>query len=330
MCPSASTTPPAILVPPMSIPTLSTALLPLRARRAGAATAPCSLVARGASVHTPAGADRRAPARIDSNADLPENPAGTEGVAVVQFEVPAIVPADPQANVTDLLVERVKATPQLALFAVPDGDGWRDITAAEFHTSGHRPGQGLRRRRHRARRQGRLHRPHHLRLDARRLRAVLRRRRHGADLRDQLPRADRVEPHRLGRHRLHHRVGRPLRAPRRGARRRCRSSARCGRCTRGDLDKLVEQGKDVTDDEIERRRNIANGADIATLIYTSGSTGRPKGCVLTHSNFVELMPQLGQGAEARSSRRPAHRRCCSSRPRTSSRASSRSSTSTRA
>ena len=53
---------------------------------------------------------------------------------MVQFEVPAIVPADPQANVTDLLVERVKATPQLALFAVPDGDGWRDITAAEFHT----------------------------------------------------------------------------------------------------------------------------------------------------------------------------------------------------
>ncbi|MET1042985.1 MAG: AMP-binding protein, partial [Microbacteriaceae bacterium] len=57
---------------------------------------------------------------------------------------------------------------------------------------------------------------------------------------------------------------------------------------RGDLDKLVEQGKGVSDEEIERRRNLANGADIATLIYTSGSTGRPKGCVLTHSNFVEL------------------------------------------
>ena len=53
---------------------------------------------------------------------------------MVQFEVPAIVPADPQANITDLLVERVKATPQLALFAVPDGDGWRDITAADFHS----------------------------------------------------------------------------------------------------------------------------------------------------------------------------------------------------
>ena len=52
--------------------------------------------------------------------------------AAVQFEVPAIVPADPNANIADLLVERVRATPSLALFAVPDGAGWRDITAAEF------------------------------------------------------------------------------------------------------------------------------------------------------------------------------------------------------
>ena len=51
---------------------------------------------------------------------------------MVQFEVPPIVPADPQANITDLLAERVKKTPQLALFAVPEGDGWRDVTAAEF------------------------------------------------------------------------------------------------------------------------------------------------------------------------------------------------------
>jgi long-chain acyl-CoA synthetase len=56
----------------------------------------------------------------------------------------------------------------------------------------------------------------------------------------------------------------------------------------GDLDKLVASGADVPDEEIERRRNLAVGSDIATLIYTSGSTGKPKGCVLTHSNFVEL------------------------------------------
>ena len=41
--------------------------------------------------------------------------------AAAQFEVPAIVPADPDANISDLLIERVKATPSLALFAVPEG-----------------------------------------------------------------------------------------------------------------------------------------------------------------------------------------------------------------
>ncbi|MET0353486.1 MAG: long-chain fatty acid--CoA ligase, partial [Plantibacter flavus] len=56
----------------------------------------------------------------------------------------------------------------------------------------------------------------------------------------------------------------------------------------GDLDKIAAAGVEVPDEEIERRRNLAVGSDMATLIYTSGSTGRPKGCILTHSNFVEL------------------------------------------
>ena len=51
---------------------------------------------------------------------------------MVQFDTPAVVAPDPQANITDLLVERVKKTPQLALFAVPEGTGWRDITASDF------------------------------------------------------------------------------------------------------------------------------------------------------------------------------------------------------
>ena len=52
---------------------------------------------------------------------------------MTEFTIPAVVPADPDANITDLLVERVKETPNRALFAVPDGSGWRDITAAQFH-----------------------------------------------------------------------------------------------------------------------------------------------------------------------------------------------------
>ena len=207
---------------------------------------------------------------------------------MVQFEVPAIVPADPQANVTDLLVDRVKATPQLALFAVPDGEGWRDITATEFHTqvialakglaaAGIEPGDKV----------GFIARttydwtlvdfalffagavmvpiyetssPTQIAwnlTDSGAIACITESADHSArveEIRAEVPLVRSVwEMH------------------------------------RGDLDKLVDQGKDVTDGEIERRRNIANGSDIATLIYTSGSTGRPKGCVLTHSNFVELI-----------------------------------------
>ncbi|GAA1949004.1 AMP-dependent synthetase/ligase [Microbacterium deminutum] len=206
---------------------------------------------------------------------------------MVQFEVPAIVPADPRANVTDLLVERVKATPQLVLFGVPEGDGWRDVTAAEFQSqvialakgfaaAGIQPGDKV----------GFIARTTYEwtlvdfalfyagavmvpiyetssaaqvawnLTDSGAIGCIVESSEHSArldEVRADLP------------------LIRSVWAMHDGA-----------------LDKLVAEGRDVTDAEIERRRTIANGADIATLIYTSGSTGRPKGCVLTHSNFVEL------------------------------------------
>ncbi len=205
----------------------------------------------------------------------------------VQFEVPAIVPADPTANIADLLVQRVLATPERALFAVPDGGGWRDITAAEFQrqvialakgfvAAGVQPGDKI----------GFIARTTYewtlvdfalfyagavmvpvyetssagqvqwILSDSGAVACITELPDHSArvaEMRAELPLIRDVWA-------MHD----------------------------GVLEELVERGTSVADDEIERRRGIANGSDIATLIYTSGSTGRPKGCVLTHSNFVEL------------------------------------------
>ncbi len=207
--------------------------------------------------------------------------------AAVQFEVPAIVPADPNANIADLLVERVKATPSLALFAVPDGDGWRDITAAEFErevialakgfvAAGIEPGDKV----------GFLARTTYewtlvdfalfyagavmvpvyetssaaqvswILSDSGAIALVVESDEHAArvaEIRSEIPLVREVWS-----------------------------------MASGALDTVRAGGTAVSDDEITRRRGLAVGADIATLIYTSGSTGRPKGCVLTHSNFVEL------------------------------------------
>ncbi len=206
---------------------------------------------------------------------------------MVQFEVPAVVPADPDANISDLLVERVRATPDRALFSLPHGDGWRDLTAAEFQTAvislakgfvaaGIQPGEKV----------GFLARTTYewtlvdfalffagavmvpiyetsspsqiqwIMEDSGAIALLVESPEHFArvdEIRGDLPLVREVWQLHLG-----------------------------------AIDALTTKGASVEDAEIERRRSLAVGSDIATLIYTSGSTGRPKGCVLTHSNFVEL------------------------------------------
>jgi len=199
--------------------------------------------------------------------------------ASVQFEVPAIVPADPNANVADLLVERVKATPSLALFAVPDGDGWRDITAAEFQrqvtalakgfvAAGIQPGEKVA---FIARTTyewslvdfalffaGAVMVPVYETSSAAQISWILSDSGAIAVLSESAEHAARV-------------------AEIRGEVPLIREA---WTMADGALETLRAGGTEVTDAEIERRRNIAVGSDIATLIYTSGSTGRPKGCVL--------------------------------------------------
>ena len=59
---------------------------------------------------------------------------------------------------------------------------------------------------------------------------------------------------------------------------------------------LREAGKNIGDDEIERRRNAVTPSSLATLIYTSGTTGKPKGVQLTHANFLAECGNVVQGA----------------------------------
>ena len=201
--------------------------------------------------------------------------------------VPPVVAPDPEANVTDLLEDTVRQHPDAPLFAVPEGDGWRDISSTEFRrqvvalakgfvAAGVQPGDTV----------GFLCKVRYefslvdfalwyagarmvpvyetsapsqiqwILSDGGATRVIL----EDADLVSRFDEAHGDLP----------------------------SISDVWRIDRGDLDRLVEQGKDVPDDEIERRRALAKGSDLATLIYTSGSTGRPKGTMLTHSNFVEL------------------------------------------
>ena len=204
------------------------------------------------------------------------------------YDMPAIVPADPEANVTDLLVERVRETPNLALFAIPTADGgWSDVTAKEFlgqvtalakgfAAAGIQPGDKI----------GLMCKtsyewtlidfaiwfagavmvpiyetssPAQLQwnLNDSGTVAMI------TETPDHFARFDEAHP------------DLPL-------------ITNVWKLDTGDLDKLAASGVGISDDEIERRRNLASGKDLATLIYTAGTTGKPKGCMLTHSNFVEL------------------------------------------
>ena len=202
-------------------------------------------------------------------------------------EGPLIVPRNPDLNVSDLLERRVKLTPNLALFALPDGDGWRDQSAADFRAAvvalakgfvaaGIQPGDKI----------AFICKTKyewtlvdfaifyagavlvpvydtssplqiHWALQDSGARAILTEEKahfeRFAEVKGNLPGVDLV-----------------------------------WRMDDGALAALVAGGAEIPNEEIERRRSLAKGDDIATLIYTSGSTGRPKGCVLTHSNFAEL------------------------------------------
>ncbi|MBO3664698.1 AMP-dependent synthetase/ligase [Microbacterium stercoris] len=205
---------------------------------------------------------------------------------MIEFSTPPLVRHDPDLNIGGLLADRVRETPDRALFAVPDGDGWRDITARRFEdevialakgfvAAGIQPGDRI----------GFLAKTTYewtlvdfalhyagavmvpvyetsapaqiqwILSDSGAVGLILETAEHFASYEEvaaELPLVNNV-----------------------------------WRMDQDVLAELARSGEAVDDAEIERRRSLAKASDIATIIYTSGSTGRPKGCVLTHANFVD-------------------------------------------
>ncbi len=194
---------------------------------------------------------------------------------------------EPAFNVADLLARRATSTPDLVLFSVPEGDGWRPVTARAFRervvavakgliASGVQPGDRiglLSSTRYEwtlvdfaAWYAGALVVPIYETSSPEQVRWILQDSGASAvvvETAEHFTRVDEVRPD-------------------------LDDVREVWQLHLGDLDKLAATGAGVSDEEVERRRQLAVSSDTATLIYTAGTTGKPKGCVLTHGNFVEL------------------------------------------
>lgn len=206
---------------------------------------------------------------------------------MLEIDVPPVVEPQPSWNATDLLLHRVQTSPDAPLFSLPEGDGWRDVTSAEFLAEVKRLAKGFV--------AAGIEPGDHI--------AFMAQTSYEWTLVDfslwfagavMVPIYETSSASQIAwivenseakgiivQHPEHVEKLSEEAATFEGLRWRFAMFE-------GDLDALRAQGESVSDDELESRRSRANGDDIATLIYTSGSTGRPKGCVLTHANFVEL------------------------------------------
>ena len=204
------------------------------------------------------------------------------------YDIDPIVVSPNESNITDLLLDRFKATPKLPLFAIDKGDGqWLDISTEEFYhqvvalakgliASGIQPGQAV---------------------------AIMSRTRYEWSLVDfaiwfagavSVPIYESSSPTQM--HWIlsdsdsvavfletaeHQDRFEAIKASVPLAR-------QVWRLDQDSIEQLIQRGHDIDDETLEQRRTRAGLYDLATIIYTSGTTGVPKGCELLHRGFVEL------------------------------------------
>lgn len=204
------------------------------------------------------------------------------------YELPSLIESASNENITDLLIERVKKTPDLALFAREDSPGvWTEISARVFLeqvqdlargfiASGIKPGDAVAIM-SRTRYEwalvdfalwfaGAVSVPIYETSAPAQIEWVLSNSDAVALIVETLEHQQRFEKIR---------AGAPL-------------VKQLWRLDDDSLFRLVGKGKEISMDDLEKARTSRALNDLATIIYTSGTTGKPKGCELTHRGFVDL------------------------------------------
>lgn len=203
------------------------------------------------------------------------------------YDVPPLVVSDSLENATDLLLHRLRKSPQHAIFSRTKADGsWYDVTVQEFYdevvvlakgliASGIKPGQAV---------------------------AIMSRTRYEWSLIDfaiwfagavSVPIYESSAPSQIEwilsdsdavalfvENAEHVSRLESVRAnlPR---------LAQTWQIDSDDFGGLMHAGNSVSDADLEQVRAQAELKDLATIIYTSGTTGNPKGCELTHRGFLD-------------------------------------------
>jgi len=204
------------------------------------------------------------------------------------YDLDPIVVSDNTTNITDLLIDRVAATPKISLFAIEQADGrWHDITGEDFLSqvisvakgliaSGIQPGQAVAIM-SKTRYEwtlidfaiwfaGAVSVPIYESSSAKQMEWIL------SDS-DSVALFLETEEHQERFESIKASV--PL-------------ARQVWRLDQDSIELLIQRGHEIDNTTLEQRRTRAGLYDLATIIYTSGTTGVPKGCELLHRGFVEL------------------------------------------